>query len=82
MGIYDPLVPAALFHSADLVLITKVDLAAAVEFDRESAYDAINAVRPGLPILETSAKTGQGLEDWLALVLARQQATLASAPPQ
>ena len=29
-------------------------------------YAAIHAVRPGMPILETSARTGQGIDAWLA----------------
>jgi hydrogenase nickel incorporation protein HypB len=77
-----PLKYPPMFNSADLALITKIDLAAAVEFDREAAYSAINAVRPGLPVLETSAKTSQGLEDWLALVLAQHRALVAAVPPQ
>lgn len=61
-----------LFNSADLALITKGDLAAAAEFDRTAALAAIDDVRPGLPVLEVSAKTGAGIDDWLDLVLARR----------
>lgn len=60
-----PLKYPPLFHSADLALITKIDLAEAVEFDRTAVYDNIHAVRPYLPILETSAKRGEGIETWL-----------------
>jgi hydrogenase nickel incorporation protein HypB len=54
-----------IFHTADVVVITKIDLADAVEFDRAAAYASIEAVRPGMPVLEVSAKTGDGYEAWL-----------------
>ena len=36
-----------------LTVLTKIDLAEAVEFDRAAAHAAIHAVRPGMPTLET-----------------------------
>ena len=54
-----------LFNSADVAVITKIDLAAACEFDREAAYASIRDIRPGITILETSAKTGQGMAEWI-----------------
>jgi len=47
-----------------------MDLAAAVEFDREAALRNIRRVAPNATILEVSAKTGQGMEDWYALLRA------------
>jgi len=55
-----------LFNTADLVVITKIDLAEACRFDRAAAVEAIEQVRPGVPVLETSAVTGHGLDAWLA----------------
>jgi hydrogenase nickel incorporation protein HypB len=60
-----PLKYPTIFHGADLAIITKADLAAAVEFDWNAALGNIAAVRPGLPVLRVSAKTGEGMEDWL-----------------
>lgn len=54
-----------IFHTADVAVITKIDLATAVEFNRESAHASIQAVRPGMRVLEVSAKTGAGMDDWL-----------------
>jgi hypothetical protein len=54
-----------LFNSADAAVITKMDIAGAVGFDRESALRNIRAIRPGIRILEASAKTGVGMDDWL-----------------
>ncbi len=59
-----------LFHSSDLVVITKSDLAAATEWDRAAAHAAIRAVHPSAVIVETSARSGAGVEDLLDLHLA------------
>jgi hydrogenase nickel incorporation protein HypB len=60
-----PLKYPTIFNTADVTLITKMDLAAAVEFDAATAHRNIQSVRPGMPIVEVSAKTGQGMEPWL-----------------
>ena len=64
-----------LFNSADAVILTKMDLAAAVEFDMEAAKASLRAVAPNVPILETSAQSGAGLAEWLAFIIARREAS-------
>jgi hydrogenase nickel incorporation protein HypB len=54
-----------IFNSADVAIITKLDLASAVEFDEAAARRNIQAVRPGMEILKLSAKTGEGMEEYL-----------------
>ena len=49
---------AEAINTADVAIITKIDLAAATEFDADAAHRNIQAVRPGMQILEVSAKTG------------------------
>jgi hydrogenase nickel incorporation protein HypB len=61
-----PLKYPNIFNSADVAIITKMDLAEACEFDMDVARANIRAVRPGVPIMETSAKTGAGMTEWLA----------------
>ncbi len=58
-----PLKYPPMYSSAQLAVITKIDLAGAVEFDRDACRAAIHDVSPGVPIVETSAKTGEGLDD-------------------
>jgi hydrogenase nickel incorporation protein HypB len=60
-----PLKYPTLFNSADAAVITKVDLAGPCEFDREAALKNIRAIRPGIRVFETSAKTGAGMVEWL-----------------
>jgi hydrogenase nickel incorporation protein HypB len=66
-----PLKYPTIFHSADAAIITKIDLAAAVEFDRLSAHRNIQSVRPGICVLEVSARTGDGIIDLLQWIEAR-----------
>src|SRR4051812_708267 len=60
-----PLKYPTIFNTADVAIISKIDLAAAVEFDAAAAHRNLQAVRPGIPIFEVSAKTGAGMADWL-----------------
>ena len=59
-----PLKYPVIFREADLVLVTKTDLAAAVGFDRDAALANIRQVAPRAAILDVSAKTGAGLDAW------------------
>ncbi|MBP2302653.1 hydrogenase nickel incorporation protein HypB [Azospirillum picis] len=55
-----------MFRAADRVLVTKADLAVHLpEFDAARARAAIHALKPGTPVQELSAKSGQGLEPWI-----------------
>lgn len=56
-----PLKYPSMFYSADVAIITKMDLAEACEFDRALAYENILSVRPDIRIFETSAKKGTGI---------------------
>jgi len=66
-----PLKYPTIFNSADIALITKVDLAEAVEFSWETAYNNIQSVRPGMPVFRLSAKTGEGTEEYLKFIATR-----------
>jgi hydrogenase nickel incorporation protein HypB len=66
-----PLKYPTIFNSADVAVVSKVDLAAAVEFDWETAQKNIQAVRPGMRIFKLSAKTGEGIEEYLTFLAKR-----------
>jgi hydrogenase nickel incorporation protein HypB len=68
-----PLKYPTIFHTADVAIITKLDLAAATEFDAALAHRNIQTVRPGMQVFEVSAKTGQGMEQWLQFLRAKQR---------
>lgn len=63
-----PLKYPTIFNTADVAIITKIDLAEAVEFDSAACMANINAVRPGMEILKLSAKTGAGMDQWTQLL--------------
>jgi hydrogenase nickel incorporation protein HypB len=67
-----PLKYPQIFHSADVVVVTKTDLAQAVEWQRDATLDAIAAVNPEALVLLTSARTGDGVAALLDIL---------SAPP-
>jgi hydrogenase nickel incorporation protein HypB len=66
-----PLKYPTIFNTADVAVITKMDLADAVEFDSAAARRNIQAVRPGMEILELSAKTGLGMDRFYDLLNSR-----------
>jgi len=59
-----PLTYPVLFQSAQVVVVNKTDLAAAVGFDREAALRNIRRMAPEATVFEVSAKTGQGMDAW------------------
>jgi len=59
-----PLKYPTLFNSADVAIITKIDLVDAVGFDRDEAYRNIHEVSPGLPIVDTSTRAGN-IDRWI-----------------
>jgi hydrogenase nickel incorporation protein HypB len=64
-----PLKYPTIFNSADVAIITKVDLADAVEFEAQLAARNIQAVRPGMRTLEVSTKLGHGFASWLDFLI-------------
>ncbi len=76
-----PLKYPTIFHTADVALITKIDLAAAVEFDAAAAHRHIQAVRPGMQVFEVSAKTGAGMEAWFRFLHGRRSAKQTPPAP-
>lgn len=63
-----PLKYPTIFNTADVALITKIDLAKAVDFNRAAALANIQSVRPGMKVLEISTKTGDGMNAMIYLV--------------
>jgi hydrogenase nickel incorporation protein HypB len=66
-----PLKYPTIFNTADVAVITKIDLAAAVEFDLQAAHASIQSVRPGMRVFEVSSKTGEGMDDLLHFLSSR-----------
>lgn len=63
-----PLKYPTMFNTADVVVITKMDIADAVGFDRALCRENIDRARPGVPVIELSSRQGEGLDAWYAFV--------------
>ena len=75
-----PLKYPPMFQSADVVIISKIDLAQACNYDRQTALANIRRVAPKARVLETSAKTGQGMDAWREFVAQQHQERKARDP--
>lgn len=60
-----PLKYPTAFQSADVVLLTKMDIAEAVGFDQATAIANIRRMAPQAKLFEVSARTGFGMDTWL-----------------
>lgn len=68
-----PLKYPDMFRAADLLLISKIDLLPHLDFDVDLAVRYARQVRPDLPVIQLSTRSGEGCEawlDWLAAGLA------------
>lgn len=65
-----PLKYPLLFHTADLVLVTKSDLIPHLDFDPELLRVNLEKVRPGRSkdVLMVSARTGEGMDAWMSRI--------------
>jgi len=59
-----PLKYPPMFHSANVAVVTKTDLAAAAGWDREQAMANLHRVSHHAMLFEVSARTGAGMEAW------------------
>jgi len=58
----------AIFARAAVTVITKTDLLPHVDFDLSAVREQVAALNPAGRFLVTSARTGEGMESWYALV--------------
>lgn len=56
----------AIFEAVDVVVVTKADLMPYLDFDLEKFRDLVRGLNATAPVLALSAKTGEGMADWLA----------------
>jgi hydrogenase nickel incorporation protein HypB len=62
------------FNTSQVAVVTKIDIAQAVGYDRSTAHANIYAVNPGVLILELSARAGAGMDEWIELLKGRIRA--------
>ncbi len=69
-----PLKYPPMFQSAQVAVISKIDLAQPCGFNREAALTNIHRIAPQAKVFELSARTGQGMEAWRDYLIQQQQA--------
>lgn len=66
-----PLKYPTIFNTADVAVVTKMDLAAVLDFDLDALIRNIHMVRPGIPVVKISSRTGEGLHELYDVLLER-----------
>ena len=61
-----PLKYPNMFAASDLMLLTKTDLLPHLTFDTAKCIEYARRVNPKIEVLQVSAKSGAGMDDWLA----------------
>lgn len=72
-----PLKYPDMFAASDLVLINKTDLLPYLDFDVDVAIANARKVNPAIKILQVSARSGEGMEAWIAWLSAARAMVLA-----
>ena len=74
-----PLKYPAAFQRASVVVLNKIDLLPYVPYDAELAIRNALSVNPALRVFRTSARTGEGLDEWCAYLASLVAVSRASA---
>jgi hydrogenase nickel incorporation protein HypB len=66
-----PLKYPKVFQRASCAVITKIDLLPHLDFDLDRAIGYLRDINPNIDVILTSARTGEGLEDWYGVIGSR-----------
>ena len=73
-----PLKYPGIFFKSELMVLSKIDLLPFVPFDREQAIRNARTTNPAIQVIEVSATTGAGLQDWVSWIERRRASALAA----
>ncbi len=62
-----------MFRSAELMLISKIDLLPYMEFDVDRAIRSARKINPKLDVIKLSSKTGEGFEGWIEFLKSKRK---------
>ncbi|HSW46156.1 MAG TPA: hydrogenase nickel incorporation protein HypB [Phycisphaerae bacterium] len=66
-----------LFQQADAVLLTKIDLIGVLDFNEQRVRDDLAKLNTRAPFVRISARTGEGLDEWIAWLREQRAAVIA-----
>lgn len=72
-----PLKYPVMFRSVEVVLVNKMDLMPYLDFDSAAFYANLRAVNPHVEVIETSARTGAGVDAWCEWLVACRRTLVA-----
>jgi hydrogenase nickel incorporation protein HypB len=75
-----PLKYPPMFQSAGVAVVSKLDLAAACDFNRDLVTTNLRRLAPKAQVFEVSAKTGQGMDAWCEFLIQQHQAVESRDP--
>jgi hydrogenase nickel incorporation protein HypB len=67
-----PLKYPVMFRKTDLVVLTKIDLTPHLDVREDAVEEAVRQVAPRAGFLKVSARTGAGLDGWIAWLATRR----------
>ncbi|WP_255439047.1 hydrogenase nickel incorporation protein HypB [Aestuariibacter sp. GS-14] len=73
-----PLKYPDMFHASELMILNKTDLLPYLDFDVERCMDYAKRVNPDIKIIQLSAKSGEGMEQWIDWIK-RKRASIIEA---
>jgi hydrogenase nickel incorporation protein HypB len=63
-----------------VAVVSKMDLATACDFNRESVTTNLRLLAPKAPVFEVSAKSGKGMDAWCEFLVQQHKAIKARDP--
>ena len=69
-----PLKYPVMFRAVDVVVVNKVDLLPHLDVDLDRFLDNLRAVNPTARLIMTSARTGEGVDEWCAWLTGNRRA--------
>ncbi|MBT3013644.1 MAG: hydrogenase nickel incorporation protein HypB [Candidatus Thiodiazotropha sp. (ex Lucina pensylvanica)] len=69
-----------MFHAADLMLLNKIDLLPYLDFDVQRCIEYAQRINPKIKVLQLSATTGEGMQNWYQWITASRQMAQVGNP--
>lgn len=75
-----PLKYPDMFHAADIMILNKIDLLPYLDFDVDKCIEYAHRVNPSIQVLQVSATSGEGMDNWYQWIKATRQMRLIGHP--
>ena len=76
-----PLKYPVMFRAAEVVVVNKIDLLPHLDFDLDKFLSNLRSVNPAARVIQASARTGEGVDEWCAWLSGSAQTRLGGVRP-